>query len=108
MGRLLDEDDVYALFAPFNCLKGRDKMILNAEQARERARENTPAAKLVRRIMQDILAQSDKGKFHLVYWPEGENNYTIRHAADALRRLGYVVAYGDRDEGISLWVDWEK
>ena len=83
-------------------------MILDAEQARERARLNTPTAKLVERIMQDILAQSDKGKFNLVYWPESENNYTIRHAADALRRLGYVVTYSDEGEGISLWIDWEK
>lgn len=83
-------------------------MILDAEQARERAREHTPTSKLVERIMQDILAQADKGKFHLVYWPEGENNYTIRHAAEALRRLGYVVTHSDEDEGISLWIDWEK
>lgn len=82
-------------------------MILDAEQARERARKHTPASKLVERVMQDILVQSDEGKFHLVYWPEGENNYTIRHAADALRRLGYVVTYSDEDEGISLWIDWE-
>ena len=84
-------------------------MILDAEQARARVRENTPTSKLVERIMQDILIQCDKGKFHLVYWPEGENNYTIRHAAEALRRLGYVVAtYSDRDEGFSLCIDWEK
>lgn len=83
-------------------------MILDAEQARERARENTPTSKLVERIMQGILAQADKGKFFLVYWPEGENNYTIRHAIDALRRLGYVVAYSDEGEEISLLIDWGK
>ena len=82
-------------------------MILDAEQARARAREHTPASKLVERIMQEILAQTDEGKFFLVYWPEGENNYTIRHAAEALRRLGYVVTHSDEDEGISLWIDWE-
>lgn len=83
-------------------------MILDAEQARERAMEYTPTAKLVQRIMQDILAQCDEGKFHLVYWPEGENNYTIRHAAEALRKLGYVVTYSDEGEGVSLWIDWGK
>ena len=83
-------------------------MILDAEQARKRAREHTSASKLVEQIMKEILVQCDKGKFFLVYWPEGENNYTIRHAADALRRLGYIVTYSDRDEGFSLWIDWEK
>ena len=83
-------------------------MILDAEQARERARRCTPTSKLVERIMQDIRTQCDEGKFRLVYWPEGENNYTIRHAAEALRRLGYGVVYSDEDEGISLWIDWEK
>ena len=81
-------------------------MILDAEQARERARKNTPASKLVERIMQDILAQSDEGKFYLLYYPRGENNYTIRYAADALRRLGYVVTYSDKDAEITLWIDW--
>ena len=83
-------------------------MILDAEEARERARRSTPTSKLVERIMEDIVAQSGKGKFHLVYWPEGENNYTIRHAADALRRLGYEVIYSNEDEEISLWIDWEN
>jgi hypothetical protein len=84
-------------------------MILDAEQARERAREHTPTSKLVEKLMQSILVQCNRGKFHLVYWPGGgENNYTIRHAADALRRLGYVVTYSDMGEGISLWIDWEK
>ena len=84
-------------------------MILDANQARERAIENTPAIKLVKRIMQDILARSDEGKFNLIYWPEGENNHTIRHAAEALRKLGYIViCSSDEEEGISLWVDWEK
>lgn len=83
-------------------------MILDAEQARARAREHTPTSKLVKRIMQDILAQSDKGKFFLVYWPEGEDDYTIRHAAETLCRLGYVVTYNDEDEGVSLWIDWGK
>lgn len=83
-------------------------MILDAEQARMRARKNTPTSKLVEQIMQDIIARSDKGKTSLVYWPEGENNYTIRHAADALRRLGYKVTHSDSEEdcGISLWIDW--
>lgn len=83
-------------------------MILDAKQARERAIEHTPAVKLVKRIMQDILAQSDEGKFYLVYWPEGENNYTIRQAAEALRKLGYVVTYSDEDEGVSLWISWKE
>jgi hypothetical protein len=83
-------------------------MILDAEQARERAREHTPTSKLVEKLMQSILVQCNRGKFHLVYWPEGENNYTIRHAAEALRRLGYVVTYSDEGEGVSLWIDWEK
>ena len=83
-------------------------MILDAEQARERARQHTPTSKLVERIMQDILVQSDEGKFRLVYWPEGENNYTILRAVDALRGLGYGVVYSDEGEGISLWIDWEK
>lgn len=83
-------------------------MILDAEQARERANRCTPTSKLVKRIMQDILAQSSEGKFRLIYWPEGENNYTIRHAADALRRLGYGVVYSNDDGEISLWIDWEE
>ena len=83
-------------------------MILDAEQARERAKRCTPTSKLVERIMQDILAQSDKGKFGLVYWPEGENNYTIHHAVEALRRLGYIVIYSYGDEGTSLWIGWEN
>ena len=84
-------------------------MILNAEWARARARKHSPTAKLVERIMQDILAKSDEGKFWLTYWPEGEDNYTIRHAAEALRKLGYVVtAYDNREDGISLHIDWEK
>lgn len=84
-------------------------MILDAEQARARAREHTPTAKLVERIVQDILAKTDVGEFHLVYWPEGENNYTIRYAIKALRELGYIVTtFGDRDEKISLYIDWEK
>ena len=84
-------------------------MILDAEQARARAREHTLTSKLVERIMQDIFAQCDEGKFYLLYWPEGENNYTIRHAADALRRLGYVVTVcSGRDEGISLYINWEE
>ena len=83
-------------------------MILDAKQARERARRNAPTSKLVEQIMQDIIAQSDEGRFYLVYWPEGENNYTIRHAADTLRRLGYGVIYSDEDEGISLWIDWKE
>ena len=81
-------------------------MILDAEQARARAKEHTPASKLVERIMQDIIAQCDKGKFRLVYWLEGENNYTIRHAAEALRKLGYGVVYSDEGEGVSLWIEW--
>ena len=85
------------------------KMILDAEQARKRAREHTSTSKLVERIMQDILVQCDKGKFHLVYWPKGEDKYTVRHAAEALRRLGYVVAtYINGDEGISICINWEK
>jgi hypothetical protein len=83
-------------------------MILDAEQARERAREHTPTSKLIEKLMHSILVQCNRGKFHLVYWPEGENNYTIRHAAEALRRLGYVVTYSDEGEGISLWIDWEE
>ena len=81
-------------------------MILDAEQARERARKNTPASKLVERIMQSILVQSDEGKFRLVYWPEGESNYTILQAVDALRGLGYGVVYSDEGQGVSLWIDW--
>lgn len=82
--------------------------ILSAQEARKRSARNTPANKLVEKIMADITNACDNGKFSLVYWPEGENNYTIRHAAEALRGLGYVVAYSDGDEGISLWIDWEK
>ena len=84
-------------------------MILDAEQARARAREHTPTAKLVERIMEDILAKTNVGEFCLVYWPEGENNYTIRHAVKVLQELGYVVTTHDnREDGISLWIDWEK
>ena len=83
-------------------------MILDANQARERAIENTPAIRLVKRIMQDILAQTDEGKFNLVYWPEGENKYTVCQAIEALRRLGYIVTYDDEDEGFPLYIDWEK
>ena len=83
-------------------------MILDAKQARTRARKHTPVTKLVERIMQDILVQSDEGKFCLNYWPEGENIYTIRHAVEALRKLGYMVTYNNGDEGISLWIDWEE
>lgn len=83
-------------------------MILDAEQARERARRCTPTSKLVERIMQDIIAQSDEGKFYLVYWPEGENNYTIRYAAEALRTLGYLVTSSHREDGLSLWINWEE
>jgi hypothetical protein len=83
-------------------------MILDAKQARERARKHTPTSELVERIMQDIFAQSGEGKFHLAYWPEGENSYTIRHAVEALRRFGYRVIYNYECEGVSLWIDWEK
>ena len=82
-------------------------MILDAEQARERARRSTPTSKLVEKLMHNILVQCNRGKFHLVYWPS-ENNYTVRHAAEALRRLGYKVIYNDEGEGVSLWIDWEK
>ena len=82
-------------------------MILDAERARERARRCTPTSKLVERIMQDILARSDEGKFFLIYWPEGEDNYTVRHAVEALRKLGYEVVYDDKDEEAPLWIDWE-
>ena len=83
-------------------------MILDAEQARERAKNHTATSELVERIMQDIFAQSGEGKFHLAYQVEGENNYTIRHVAEALHRLGYRVVYSDGVEGVLFWIDWEK
>ena len=84
-------------------------MILDAEQARARAREHIPTSKLVERIMQDILAKSNEGKFWLTYWPEGEDNYTIHHATESLCELGYVVTvYGNEEDGIVLCIDWEK
>ena len=84
-------------------------MILDAEQARERARKNSPVSKLVERVMQDIFAKSNEGKFWLAYWPEGEDNYTIHRAMEALRKLGYVVTVqGNEEDGISLHIDWKK
>lgn len=80
--------------------------MLSAQEARKRSARNTPTNKLVEKIMADITNACDDGKFSLVYWPEGENNYTIRHAAEALRRLGYCVTYDD-DE-VSLWIDWSE
>jgi hypothetical protein len=79
-------------------------MILSAKEARNRAGLNTPTAKLVEKIMKDISKTCDEGKLYLNFWIEDENDYTVRHASNALRRLGYTVIPGD--EGEPLWIGW--
>ena len=82
-------------------------MILSAEEARNRARLNTPTAKLVEKIMKGISTACDEGKFSLSFWVEDENGYTIRHASDALRKLGYEVTRDERD-GEMLYIQWNN
>lgn len=81
-------------------------MILDAEQARERAYGNTPTMQLVEKLMQEIENACDSGRFTTTFYTENETNYTVRHAADALRRLGYVVIQSE-DES-SLYIDWRS
>jgi len=81
-------------------------MILDAEQARQKASLYTPTAKLVQDIMKYINQACEEGNFRLGYWPEGVNGYTLRHAAEALRKLGYTVTIDDREDDISIWVEW--
>lgn len=83
-------------------------MILDAEEARKKASLYTPTAKLVQDIMKYINQACEEGKFRLGYWPEGVNSYTLRHAAEALRRLGYTVTIGNPEDGVSIWIDWRN
>ena len=79
-------------------------MILDAGQARQKASLYTPTAKLMQDIMKYINQACEEGKFRLGYWPEGVDSYTLRHTAEALRKLGYTVTIGKDD--VSIWIDW--
>lgn len=82
--------------------------IFTACQARKVASKNTPTSHLVSKIMADIAKACKSGRFNLIYWPEGETNYTIRKASKTLRDLGYEVVYNDNDDEVSLVVSWEE